>query len=251
MSYLLTWQEDQSIMSAPDMLDKGVEVSNAAGKIGYRWGYFLVCRFLGLGSFALIFLLGVSAFRLFFWNRSIGFLRMTLISVSGAFLSSLILSFISLQFTSDVFFGGGLGGDAGHGVIVWLENLVGPIVVGVILLVLTVVWGLFVSGRFAHWFAVAGMEKKQKVSVDDFDVKSLLKDNDEVKDSPEEEISPEEEAWQNEIPFGDLTDEDSSEQEQEQEPEGVSEEQIFKQFHSLSVNVLLQHQQYLFLDVVG
>ena len=225
VSYLLTWQEDQSIMSAPDMLDKGVEVSNAAGKIGYRWGYFLVCRFLGLGSFALIFLLGVSAFRLFFWNRSIGFLRMTLISVSGAFLSSLILAFISLQFTSDVFFGGGLGGDAGHGVIVWLENLVGPIVVGVILLVLTVVWGLFVSGRFAHWFAVAGMEKKQKVSVDDFDVKSLLKDNDQEKESSEEGMSPEENASQDEIPFGDVAGEDSSEQEPEQESEDVSEDE--------------------------
>ena len=225
VSYLLTWQEDQSIMSAPDMLDKGVEVSNAAGKIGYRWGYFLVCRFLGLGSFALIFLLGVSAFRLFFWNRSIGFLRMTLISVSGAFLSSLILAFISLQFTSDVFFGGGLGGDAGHGVIVWLENLVGPIVVGVILLVLTVVWGLFVSGRFAHWFAVAGMEKKQKVSVDDFDVKSLLKDNDQEKESSEEEMSPEGNASQDEIPFGDVAGEDSSEQEPEQESEDVSEDE--------------------------
>ena len=57
VSYLMTWQEDQSLMSSPDMLDKDVEVSNAAGKIGYRWGHFLVCRFLGLGSFALIFLL--------------------------------------------------------------------------------------------------------------------------------------------------------------------------------------------------
>ena len=99
VSYLLTWQQDQSLMSSPDMLDKEVEVSNAAGKIGYRWGHFLVCRFLGLGSFALIFLLGVSAFRLFFWNRSIGFLKMTFITVSGAFLASLMLAFISMQFT--------------------------------------------------------------------------------------------------------------------------------------------------------
>lgn len=163
VSYLLTWQEDQSLMSASDMLDKGVEVSNAAGKIGYRWGHFLVCRFLGLGSFALIFLLAVSAFRLFFWNRSIGFLRMTFITVSGAFLASLILAFFSMQFTSDVFFGGGLGGDAGHGVIALMDNLVGGIVLGVILLLLTVVWLLFASGRFAHWFAVAGMEKKTEV----------------------------------------------------------------------------------------
>ena len=162
VSYLMTWQEDQSLMSSPDMLDQGVEVSNAAGKIGYRWGHFLVCRFLGLGSFALIFLLAVSAFRLFFWNRSIGFLRMTFITVSGAFLSSLVLAYFSMLFTSDTFFGGGLGGDAGHGVTAWMNNLVGDIVLGVILLVLTIIWLLFASGRFAHWFATAGMEKKEE-----------------------------------------------------------------------------------------
>ena len=31
VSYLMTWREDQSLMSTPDMLDKEVEVSNAAG----------------------------------------------------------------------------------------------------------------------------------------------------------------------------------------------------------------------------
>ena len=173
VSYLLTWQEDQSLMSSPDMLEKTVEVSNAAGKIGYRWGHLLVCRFLGLGSFALIFLLGLSAFRLFFWDRSIGLLKLTFITVSGALLTSLLLAFVSMQFSSDVFFGGGLGGDAGHGVITWMANLVGNIVLGVILLVLTVIWLLFVSGRFAHWFAVAGMNKDQEISIDDFDVNEM------------------------------------------------------------------------------
>ena len=188
VSYLMTWQEDQSLMSSPDMLDKDVEVSNAAGKIGYRWGHFLVCRFLGLGSFALIFLLAVSAFRLFFWNRSIGFLRMTFITVSGAFLSSLILAFVSMQFTSDIFFGGGLGGDAGHGVIALMDNLVGPIVLGFILLFLTVLWLLFASGRFAHWFAVAGMERKQNVSVEDIDLRTIAEAADVEETSSVEEV---------------------------------------------------------------
>ena len=198
VSYLMTWQEDQSLMSSPDMLDKGVEVSNAAGKIGYRWGHFLVCRFLGLGSFALIFLLAASAFRLFFWNRSIGFLRMTFITVSGAFISSLILAFVSMQFTSDVYFGGGLGGDAGHGVVEMMDNLVGGIVLGVILIVLTIVWLLFASGRFAHWFAVAGMKEKQTTSIEEFDVNSI-RDVSSGEDIPSDETadtenpSPEEE----------------------------------------------------------
>ena len=51
VSYLMTWQEDQSLMSSPDMLDKGVEVSNAAGKIGYRWGAFPCVPFPRIGQF--------------------------------------------------------------------------------------------------------------------------------------------------------------------------------------------------------
>ena len=64
LSYLFTWQADQSLMSHPDMMDKGVEVSNWAGKLGYRWASFLVARCFGLGSFALVFLLGACAYRL-------------------------------------------------------------------------------------------------------------------------------------------------------------------------------------------
>ena len=42
LSYLFTWQADQSLMSHPEMMDKGVEVANWGGKIGYRWSRFLV-----------------------------------------------------------------------------------------------------------------------------------------------------------------------------------------------------------------
>ena len=84
LSYLFTWKADQSLMCNPDMMDKVVDVANAGGKMGYRWADFLVCRFLGLGSFAFIFLMGAVAYRLFFWNRSIGLLRTTFVTVSGS-----------------------------------------------------------------------------------------------------------------------------------------------------------------------
>ena len=77
-------------------------------------------------------------------------------AVSGTFLASLILSFISLKFGADTSFGGGLGGDAGHAVILWLENLVGPSVTGLILAALVIAWLLLSSNRFAHWFAATG-----------------------------------------------------------------------------------------------
>ncbi len=163
LSYLFTWKADQSLMSHPDMLDKGVEVANAGGKAGYCWAHFLVCRFLGLGSLPFIFLLCAAAYRLFFWNRSIGLLRMTFVTVSGAFVSSLILAYVSMLFTSDTFFGGGLGGDAGHGVVRWMTNLTGDIVTALVIAVLAVAWLLLASGKFAHWLASAGMTEKEPV----------------------------------------------------------------------------------------
>ncbi len=161
-SYLFTWEIDQSLMSQEDMMDKNVDVANAAGKAGYGWAHFLVCRFLGLGSFAFVFLMGAVAYRLFFWNRSIGLLKTAFVTVSGAFVSSLILAYFSTMFTADTFFGGGLGGDAGHAVIMFLNNLCGSIVTALIVVFLAVVWLMLANGRFAHWLAVAGMERKEE-----------------------------------------------------------------------------------------
>ena len=174
VSYLFTWSTDQSLLSQPDMLDKNVDVANAAGKAGYSWANFLVARFLGLGSFAFIFILGATAYRLFFWNRSIGLLKTTFIVVSGAFLSSLILAYISMIFTADTCFGGGLGGDAGHAVIAWMSNLCGDIVTALVIVLLVVAWLLFVSGRFAHWLALAGTEEREDETID---VESVMEED--------------------------------------------------------------------------
>ncbi len=167
LSYLFTWQADQSLMSHPDMMDKSVDVENWGGKLGYRWSSFLVSRCFGLGSFALIFLMGAVAYRLFFWKRHIGLLKTTFITVSGTFLSSLILSFVSRILGSDTAFGGGLGGDAGHAVIAWLDNLTGMLVTFLIVAALSVAWLLFANGRFSSWFASVGQgtpERKTRQS---------------------------------------------------------------------------------------
>lgn len=156
VSYLFTWDADQSLLAHPEMVDKNVEVANLGGKIGYKWSYFLVARCFGLGSFALIFLMGAVAYRLFFWNRHIGLLRTTFITVSGAFLTSLLLAYLSISFGSDTSFGGGLGGDAGAAVIGWMINLVGAIVVALILIALSVAWLIVSNRKFAGWFALAG-----------------------------------------------------------------------------------------------
>ena len=185
LSYLFTWKADQSLMCNPDMMDKVVDVANAGGKMGYRWADFLVCRFLGLGSFAFIFLMGAVAYRLFFWNRSIGLLRTTFVTVSGAFVCSLILAYFSIMFTEDTFFGGGLGGDAGHAVIAWMNNLFGAIVTALILVVLSIAWLLLANGRFAHWLAVAGMDVREKEETEEHPVPEEVEMQESV-DLPEE-----------------------------------------------------------------
>ena len=156
VSYLFTWEADQSLLSQPDMMDKGVEVENMGGKIGFRWSRFLVARCFGLGSLALIFLLGAVAYRLFFWQRSIGLLKTTFITVSGAFMASVILAYLSGLFGADTAFGGGMGGDAGAAVTSWMANLFGGFVTALIIIALFVCWLLFANGRFSHWFATAG-----------------------------------------------------------------------------------------------
>ena len=170
VSYLFTWKADQSLLMHPEMMDKNVEVANWAGKAGFRWGSFLVSRCFGLGSFALIFLLGAVAARLFFWKKSMGLLRTTFVAVSGTFVSSLILSYVSLKFGSDAFFGGGLGGDAGHAVICWMENIVGVAVTGALIVVMVIGWLLLSSRRFAQWFASTGEPKPETGTVTEPDV---------------------------------------------------------------------------------
>ena len=83
-------------------------------------------------------------------------MRTACITLTGAFLSSLLLSFCSMQFGNDTFFGGGLGGDAGYAVVSWASNLIGSAVTGLVLVALVIGWLLMFSAKFAHWFAMTG-----------------------------------------------------------------------------------------------
>jgi S-DNA-T family DNA segregation ATPase FtsK/SpoIIIE len=150
LSYMFTWKQDQSLLGQAAVATE--EVANLGGSMGLRWGSFLVADFLGLGSLAFIFLLGVYALRLFFWKIDMSLLRITFTTVSGAFICSLLLSLVG----ADEVFGGGLGGDAGQAVINLLASYVGKFVTVLIVLSIAVVWLLCVNGRFARWFAVAG-----------------------------------------------------------------------------------------------
>ncbi len=187
VSYMFTWKQDQSLVAQSGV--SGDDVANLGGSMGLKWGSFLVADFLGLGSFAFIFLLGLYAIRLFFWKMDIGVLRVTFITVSGGFICSLLLSL----FGSGEAFGGGLGGYAGFAVVDMLSGFVGKFVTVLMVLAIAVVWLLCVSGRFAHWFAVAGENVGVKTPKDETEEASDDEEDDDEGDEEDEEEEEEEE----------------------------------------------------------
>jgi S-DNA-T family DNA segregation ATPase FtsK/SpoIIIE len=190
LSYLFTWQADQSLLSRPDMMDKNVDVQNWGGKLGYRWSSFLVTDCFGLGSFALVFLFCAIAYRLFFWKRSIGLLKMTFVSLLAALISSLVLAFGADKFGADTSFGGGLGGYAGSSVVQMMENLLGSVGAGLVIVLLAVALLLFASGRFEAWFSNFGetADRPEEAPEEDAEVDedADVESEDETDDTEEE-----------------------------------------------------------------
>ena len=163
VSYLFTWKTDLSVMAA---MDKNTEVANWCGRIGYRWSSLLVARCFGLGSFFFVFLLASVSYKYVLKKSEFGLLRVAFITVLGAFIASLVFAYVSILFNADVCFGGGLGGDAGSGVILWMTSLVGKAVTGLMLGLLIIGWMIISSSRFSYWFSVFGEKKEDVQPVD-------------------------------------------------------------------------------------
>ena len=153
VSYLFTWKADQSLDGYARAMDQDVAVSNMAGKLGFKWSYLLVCKWFGLGSLALVVILGVISIRLLFGKRSYSIIRVLLLSITGALVASFVFAFISKFAGLDTTFGGGLGGGCGEVMVSFLDNLVGSLLTFCILAILVVLWLLFASRRFSDVLA--------------------------------------------------------------------------------------------------
>ncbi|MBR4809747.1 MAG: DNA translocase FtsK 4TM domain-containing protein [Bacteroidales bacterium] len=152
VSYLAHWKQDMSFVP-------GERVANAAGTLGYRTGKFLVGDFLGLGSLALLVILVVMAVRLLTgkWIMSLG--RTLLLTLSGAFVASLLLAFAGKLAGLGTAFGGGLGGACGSAIIEWAFRVMGAIITGILVVLLVILWLFISSPRFNSW--LAGLWKKR------------------------------------------------------------------------------------------
>ena len=164
ISYFFTWKTDQSSLSSA-VGDTSVEVSNMAGKMGYRWADLLVRRWFGLGSLAFVVILFAVSVRLLLHRWHYSMVKTTLLTVTGVMLSSFILAFVSDLSGLGNAFGGGLGGECGESVVKWTSVVFGNILTGFMLAFLVVVWLVLASGKFSDWLMALG-RKKEPVAED-------------------------------------------------------------------------------------
>ena len=159
LSYLFHWREDMSLLGDPEAMQAGRSVGNLAGKLGFRTGHLLVCQLFGLGSFSLLIILTAVSVRLLAHHWPYSLVKTTLVALFGAGISSVILAYIGKLAGLQLLFGGGLGGRCGAAAVDWAENLFGPIVSGLFLIILAAAFLFFASKRFNRWFASIGQKK--------------------------------------------------------------------------------------------
>lgn len=164
VSYFFTWKADQSSLTSA-VGDTTVEVSNAGGKLGYRWADLLVRKWFGLGSLALIVILFAVSVRLLLRRWRYSMLKTTLLTFSGALVASFALAFVSDLTGLGNAFGGGLGGECGESVIRWSSVVFGTFLTGFLLVFLVVLWLVFASRRFSCWLMSLGKKDPDEPAV--------------------------------------------------------------------------------------
>ena len=152
LSYFFTWQRDQSLLTDPAMMDSARSCANMAGKLGLKWSRLLVYRWFGLGSLALIVLMAALSIRLLTQKYRIRLLRTALVTVTGAFVSSLLFALAGQSLGLANAFGGGLGGECGASLISRALNFIGLPATILLVLLLVVLWMIYAIPSFSRWF---------------------------------------------------------------------------------------------------
>lgn len=151
-SYMMTWRQDQSLLRDPAMMDSAHDVANLGGKLGLKLADLFICRWFGIGSFALLILVAAAARRLVTGTRRHSLLRLALSTMTGAFILSLVAAFVGKILGLQTAMGSGLGGQTGAYVLDWSANLMGSISSVLLIALLSIGWLFFNSRRFAAWF---------------------------------------------------------------------------------------------------
>lgn len=197
VSYLFSWKQDASLLSGGSVMENA---TNAAGSLGFRTGHFLVSELFGIGSLALLIILFAIAVRLLSGKWQSPLARTGIITLFGAFMASLALSYIGSLLGMETAFDGGLGGRCGAFCITWMTRTLGVIVTGLVIAVLIAIFLVLSSKKFSRWLSTLGSGKKKskKKSKEpaeaDSDIEATLQEPDMpvVQDIlPEEQPEPE------------------------------------------------------------
>lgn len=197
VSYLFSWKQDASLLSGGSIMENA---TNAAGSLGFRTGHFLVSELFGIGSLALLIILLAISVRLLSGKWQSPLARTGIITLFGAFMASLALSYIGSLLGMETAFDGGLGGRCGAFCITWMTRTLGVIVTGLVIAVLIAIFLVLSSKKFSRWLSTLGSGKKKskKKSKEpaeaDSDIEATLQEPDMpvVQDIlPEEQPDPE------------------------------------------------------------
>lgn len=164
VSYLFTWKQDQSLLAGAD---EAIAAANTGGKWGHSLSSLLISGWFGLGAFAVVFALVVLSLRLLFGKRKFSIIRTIVLALTGAFLSSLVLAYLSILTNTETLLCNGLGGACGAQAVHWLTGKCGSIVTLFTLIVLCIGWTFFVSRKFSRWFTFTGEHVESKEEIED------------------------------------------------------------------------------------
>ncbi len=210
ISFLIHWKEDMSCASGWAVFDSGFSVDNAAGLLGHQFATVMVGQALGVGSFVLFAILALVSIRLIFGKFKAGFLKITVAILGASVLTSVSASYLGRLQGNEDLLAGGWGGRCGSYAVSVCENLMGPAVTGLAIMLLA---ACFLFLCFSYIWPV----RIQAGGASEQDIKKLI-DEEMAEESKEPETPEGSEIPENpEIPESPL-DEDLPEPVMEEEP---------------------------------
>ncbi len=149
VSYLFSWQVDQSFEWQNIFSGSDTRVQNWTGKIGASFSVQFMNRWFGIASFSVPFIIGLLGLRLL-KTRPLPFRKTTFKLIIGTVLLSLVLGFLFQ--TTGGFLGSGLGGAHGLFVSNWISALVGKVGTAFLLLLGCIAFSIYIQPNSLHWF---------------------------------------------------------------------------------------------------
>ncbi len=156
VSFIFTWQADQSFDWQNVFSASNVSVDNWGGKVGAFFANMLISDGFGLGSFVIPLIIGLGGLRLM-KLRPYPFRKASRTLLIIAILSSLILGY--LFGSTQGIFGNGLGGAHGVFMAQWMNSFMGKFGTALFLFFITATFLTFTTKNTFHWlnFGVGSM----------------------------------------------------------------------------------------------